>query len=80
MSETPHCLSAALGARCCRIVNFCCENRGVSHQFLRILVTQIVASKRRGSGSNEIAGSTARTALKVLGNSVNLHLRVRPCI
>ncbi len=80
MSETPHCLRAAQGARCCRVVNFGYENRGVSHQFLTILVTQIVASKRRGSGSNEVAGSTVRTALKVLGNNVNLHLRVRPCI
>ncbi len=69
MSETPHCLTAELKARCYSAVKFCYENSGDSHQFLRILVTQVMEPKRRGSGSNEIAGSTVGTARKVLGIS-----------
>jgi len=80
MSETPHCSIAEGCARCCNQVKFCYQKSGDSHQFLSVLALHVMESKPSGPGSNEIAGSLARTAMKMQGKWVNLHPRVSPCI
>ena len=80
MSETPHCSIAEGCARCCNQVKFCYQKSAGSHQFLRVLAKQLMESKPCRPGSNEIAGSFARTAMKMQGKRAKLHLRVSPCI
>jgi hypothetical protein len=80
MSETPHCLTAGMDARCCRDVKFCRQDSKLAHCFLTILMTQVTESKRLGPGFNTVGESRARTAIDVLGNLVILHLREQPCI
>jgi len=67
MSETPNCLMAMLGATCYLRVTFCYQNSGGHHKFLGVLVTQMMESKRRVLGSNEIEGSLVERQLKCGG-------------
>lgn len=65
MSEKPHCAIRNADATSWGCVKFCYWKWRESNQFLMTLAAEVMESKWRRPGSNEIAGCHGETALKM---------------
>ena len=80
MSEKPHCAITNAGATSCGCVKFCYCQGQESNQFLMTLAAEVMESKWRRPGSNQIAGCHGETALKMQEKAGGCTVGEGPCI